>query len=40
VIDMFGNDEIGIVDDLHSFSLELDGFGGTSLLVREPAQGP
>jgi trehalose synthase len=34
VIDMFTNEEVAAVDDLHSFSLELGGYAGTSLLVR------
>jgi trehalose synthase len=33
VIDMFSEQEIATVDDLHSFSLALDGYAGTSLLV-------
>lgn len=31
--DMFTGEELGNVDDLHSFSLELDGYSGRSLLV-------
>ena len=34
VTDMFTGETVGTVDDLHSFGLELDGYQGTSLLVR------
>jgi trehalose synthase len=33
VTDMFTDQEIAVVDDLHSFSLALGAYGGTSLLV-------
>ena len=33
VIDMFDDAEVAVVDDLHSFSLALDAYAGTSLLV-------
>ena len=33
LIDMFSGDEIGTVDDLHSFTLKLGGYAGRSLLV-------
>ncbi len=34
VTDMFSGETVGTVDDLHSLRLELDGYTGTSLLVR------
>jgi trehalose synthase len=37
VSDMFSNADLGTVDDLHSFSVALDAYGGTSLLVAPPA---
>jgi hypothetical protein len=30
---MFTDARVGVVDDLHSFSVSLDAYGGTSLLV-------
>jgi trehalose synthase len=33
VTDMFTDARVGVVDDLHSFSVSLDAYGGTSLLV-------
>jgi trehalose synthase len=37
VTDMFMGEEFATVDDLHSFPLVLEGYQGTSLLVRAPA---
>jgi trehalose synthase len=37
VIDMFTDEDVAVVDDLHSFSLELEAFGGRSLWVVPPA---
>lgn len=34
VIDMFTNEHLAEVDDIHSFSLSLDSYQGTSLLIR------
>ncbi len=36
VTDMFSGEQVGTVDDLRSFSLELGGYEGTSLLVSGP----
>jgi trehalose synthase len=36
VVDMFTQQPIAAVDDLHSFSLELGGHEGMSLLIRDP----
>jgi hypothetical protein len=36
VTDMFSDEEAGFVDDLHSFSLELSGYGGIALLLHPP----
>jgi trehalose synthase len=36
VTDMFTGETVGAVDDLHSFSLDLDGYQGTSLHVNGP----
>jgi len=33
LLDMFSGEELGCVDDLHSFSLEIDAYSGRSLLV-------
>jgi len=37
VIDMFTDEVLGEVDDLHSFSIALDGHQGRSLFVSQPA---
>jgi trehalose synthase len=37
VTDMFSGEAVAVVDDLHSFSLPLEGYEGTSLLVRAAA---
>jgi trehalose synthase len=39
VIDMFSNEEIAVVDDLLSFSLDLEPFRGVSLLLTPPPVG-
>jgi hypothetical protein len=36
VSDMFTGDEVGVVDDLHSFAVELLPHQGMSLLVQQP----
>jgi trehalose synthase len=36
VTDTFTDARLGTVDDLHSFSVSLDGYGGTALLVTPP----
>jgi trehalose synthase len=39
VVDMFTDEPLTAVDDLHSFSLELHGYEGLSLLIVPPAEG-
>jgi trehalose synthase len=39
VSDMFNDQEVGVVDDLHSFSVELEPHQGHSFLVRSAADG-
>ena len=36
VVDMFTDEVLGEVDDLHSFSITLDGHQGRSLFVSDP----
>jgi hypothetical protein len=37
ITDLFTDAPLGGVDDLHSFSVSLDAYGGTALLVTPPA---
>ena len=40
MIDLFRAQQIAVVDDLNSFSLELDGYQGVPLLLPRPAEPP
>jgi hypothetical protein len=40
VIDLFRGQQIAVVDDLNSFSLELDPYQGVPLLLPLPAEAP
>jgi hypothetical protein len=36
VVDMFSGEEVAVVDDLHSFSIAIEGHDGRGLLVSRP----
>jgi hypothetical protein len=40
VLDLFRAQQLAVVDDLCSFSLELDGYQGVPLLLPAPAEAP